>query len=111
MRKLAMTVYGKNGRIYIGREVIRALGQPANVRLLVNREKDSIAVVPCTGEDAMSFPVPEPDKMMWICSKAFVGDILSACHLERGGNYSMEGTFSESAGAVIFDVRDSAVKM
>ena len=110
-RRMVISLYSDGGYIYIGREILHKLGEPDFITLLVNKEGTSIAVCPCEESEAMSFRTPDSDKIMRVCSKAFVRDILAACHLKYGYNYSVEGSYSENAGAVICDVSNSAARI
>lgn len=107
-----ISFYGGTRCVYLGRDVIRLLGKPAFVCLLVSDDRTKIALVPCEERHLMSFKVPENmfEKngrgQMRIHSKQFVESTLIGAGLDKEGTYRVTGIFENKHNAVIFCVSD-----
>ena len=105
--KLFISVKGSRDRIYIGKDVIRALGIPNYVCIKISENKSSLAILPGEEKEYMAFKVPEKlfagHKMDFtINSKSFVYDLLSLNGLDTTKNHTVQGIYSKAANAVIF---------
>lgn len=101
-----MTLQGKHNCICLGRELVRGLGTPAYVKLLVSENYDEIVFTPCNEKEVMSFKVPNQDNVhhmgMRICSKAFVHEVLERNHMDKMKIYAFYGTYMNGQTAVVF---------
>lgn len=105
--KLLISVKGGRNRIYIGKDVIRALGIPHYVCIKINENKSALAILPGEEKEYMAFKVPEKlfanHKIDFtIHSKSFVYDLLSLNGLDTTKNHTVQGVYFKNANAVIF---------
>jgi len=96
--------------IYVGKDVIRALGVPKHVCVLKGKDKQSIAIVPCRGKYPLSFAVPDDcltneNRKLRIHSIPFVDELLRANNLESGKTHSITGVYSSRINAVVFPLK------
>lgn len=96
---LNITVKGARNRIYISKDVIRALGIPPYVCIKVNEDMSSLAIQPGEEKEYMSFKVPEKlfdshKHEFTVHSKSFVYTLLSANKLDTAKNYPLCGICS-----------------
>lgn len=106
---LCIIVKGPRNRIYIGKDVIRALGFPAFICIKVNEDMSALAIQPGEEKEYMSFKVPERlfdnHKVEFtVHSKRFVYELLAANGLESTRNYPLCGVCSQLENAVIFKI-------
>lgn len=110
---LVITIKGPRNRVYIGKDVIRALGYPAHICIKINEEKSGLAIQPGEEKEYMSFKVPdrlfESHKVEFtVCSKRFVYDLLIANGLNPEMNYPLQGVCSQVDNAVVFKILANA---
>lgn len=110
---LVITIKGSRDRIYIGRDVVRALGKPQFVCVKVNADMSALAIMPSEEKEYMSFKVPE--KMFDVHnadfnmhSKIFVNTILTTNGLDPQQNHSLKGIYSQTDNAVVFKMKPDA---
>ncbi len=106
---LRITIKGPRNRIYIGKDVIRALEFPPFICVKVNEDMSSLAIQPGEEKEYMSFKVPErlfeSNKVEFtVHSKSFVHTLLAANGLDGQMNYPLMGVYSEPGNAVVFKV-------
>ncbi len=111
MLRPMLSIYGYRYRIYIGKDVIRALQCPEHICLKINESINSIAVMPSDSSEIMSFRVPEKyfhsrSSLMQISSKQFVCMLLEKNKLAVTGTYMINGTYSEMENACVFRLND-----
>jgi hypothetical protein len=105
-----ISIYGKKKGINIGKDVVRLLGCPSHICLLVNERSNAIAIQSCAENKAMSFKVP--DMLMnehWhfrIYSQQFIRTLMTANNMEQEKTYAIPGSYSERHNAVIFQMSD-----
>lgn len=109
--RIEISLSGKRKEIHISKDVVRLLGTPAYLCLKVNKERNSIAVMPCPGKEYMSFKVPKDIQFgnmvsMRVCSKPFVDLILDANGYKNNCTYQVSGAYSEKNNAVVFNMED-----
>ena len=95
------------GCMTIGKDVIRALGNPKYITFLVNWERLSIAILECHPRNNMSFMVPDyysSDVKFRIHSKPFVTQVSEACNLPFDRATRFKGVYNLEKKAVIFDL-------
>ena len=114
--KLFISVKGGRNRIYIGKDVIRALGIPHYVCIKINENKSALAILPGEENEYMAFKVPEKlftnHKIDFtINSKSFVYDLLSLNGLDTTKNHTVQGVYFKTANAVIFKFKTPAYAM
>ena len=95
--------------ISIGREVVRLLGTPKYVTLLMNWEERTMAVLACDEKTSTSFKVPEKfltdrNCNFRIYSASFVKEIGARWNIGREGLNRYKGSYSESLHAVVFQL-------
>lgn len=110
---LFITIKGNRDRIYIGRDVVRALGIPQYVCVKVNADMSALAILPSEEKEYMSFKVP--DRMfdahnadLNVHSKSFVNTILTTNGLDPRQNHSVKGVYAQNDNAVIFKLKPNA---
>lgn len=107
---LNITVKGARNRIYISKDVIRALGIPPYVCIKVNEDMSSLAIQPGEEKEYMSFKVPEKlfdshKHEFTVHSKSFVYTLLSANKLDTTKNYPLRGICSQLENAIVFKLK------
>ena len=109
--KIELSLQGTENRMSIGKDVIRALGNPSNVTFKVSDAYDSISVFPCDEDNVMSFRVP--DKLfvdqkcvMRINSKKFVHGIMKSNDLDISRTYTLTGEYIEDINTAVFSLTD-----
>lgn len=104
-----MTLQGKHECICLGRELVRGLGTPAYVKLLISENYDEIVFTPCNEKEVMSFKVPNQNNTyrmgMRICSKAFVHEVLERNHLDKTKTHAFYGTYMNGQTAIVFPLK------
>lgn len=104
-----MTLQGKHECICLGRELVRGLGTPAYVKLLVSESYDELVFAPCNEKEVMSFKVPNQNNVhrmgMRICSKAFVHEVLERNNLDKMKTYAFYGTYLNGQPAIVFPLK------
>lgn len=111
---LSITINGKQNAIRISKNVIKALGNPKYVCLRVNNNYSSIAILPCSSGDPLSFKVPDEfiskaKSDFRIHSKCFVRSVFTGSRFDVDLSYVFIGTFLEKNNAVVFET--STVKI
>ena len=109
-QRLPISILGRENGILIGRNVILKLGVPNCVCILKGTDKESIAIVPCTEKQPLSFKVPEDfigarNRKMRIYSQAFAQELLMANDLDPAKTHRIYGEYSEAHNAVIFPLK------
>lgn len=108
---LNITVKGARNRIYISKDVIRALGVPPYVCIKINEDMSSLAIQPGEEKEYMSFKVPDQlfeshKHEFTVHSKSFVYTLLSANNLDTTKNYPLRGICSQLENAIVFKLKD-----
>lgn len=107
-----ISMLGKDHVIAVGKDVVRALGNPDYVCLLMNDAKNRIALQVCDARHPMSFKVPmgvlKGDKhcTFRIYSMDFTGNLVERYQLDRNVRYSLDGWYVEEYHAVVFPLKD-----
>lgn len=109
-QRLPISILGRENGILIGRNVILKLGVPNYICILKGTDKESIAIVPCTEKQPLSFKVPEDflgarNRKMRIYSQAFVQELLAANDLDPMKTHRIYGAYSEAHNAAIFPLK------
>lgn len=109
-----ISIYGKKGRISIGRPLIRLLGSPTYVCLYQTTDLNSIALGPCEAKNHMSFKVSEnamkgTSHSFEICSIRYVKEIMRVNNLDCSKSYRISGTYLEEKGMATFKLSDAIV--
>ena len=101
----------KNGTTF-NKSVVQKLGGPLNVVLMVNKDARQFAIRPATSKDTVSMPFCAGEKrspsVRWN-SKEFLR-LLSGMmdwNLKEGNGFHVNGTYSSSDKAIIFDLNDA----
>ncbi len=115
-RNLTPKISVTEDRIYIYRDVIRLLGNPAFVCLLENEDRHSIAFSPCEESHAMSFRVPERLLAGEKCDfrihcKDFIAGLKERYHLTDEAKYIVLGKYVPEHNAVAFCFDDQPVNI
>lgn len=110
---LNITVKGARNRIYISKDVIRALGVPPYVCIKINEDMSSLAIQPGEEKEYMSFKVPDQlfdshKHEFTVHSKSFVYTLLSANKLDTTKNYPLRGICSQLENAIVFKLKPDA---
>lgn len=110
---LNITVKGARNRIYISKDVIRALGIPPYICIKINEDMSSLAIQPGEEKEYMSFKVPEKlfdshKHEFAVHSKSFVYTLLSANKLDTAKNYPIHGICSQLENAIVFKLKTDA---
>ena len=109
--KIELSLQGIENRFGIGKDLIRALGNPSHVSFRVTDAYDSISIFPCDEDYVMSFKVPEKlftDKkcVMRINSKKFVHGLMKANDLDVTKTYTLPGEYLEDINTAVFSLTD-----
>lgn len=104
---LIISLYGTSSSIHIYKDVIRVMGVPSFISFRVNKDMDSLMILPCEERDELSFRVPEdilfsPNRKMRIISMNFVGGLMIMNGMDTNRTYRVEGYYLESKNAVVF---------
>lgn len=108
---IEMSVQGARNCISIGKGVIRALGKPSHVSLMISDSNDSISVFPCDEDDVMAFRVPtklflDHKCVMRINSKRFVHGIMKSNNLDTSRTYTLSGEYLKDKNTAVFSLVD-----
>ena len=101
--------YSSDSYIFVGKDTIRALGNPEYITMLVNWDVPSVAIMECQPGDNMSFKVPSLSAKKYrfrIYAKPFIRRLA-----ESSGNSFLKavmfkGVYNLEKKAVIFDLSD-----
>ena len=99
---------GKEHVISVSRDLVRVLGKPGYVRILMNAAKNAIAFQACTEKELLSFKVPEKlfakghSSTFRIYSYLFVDEIIQKYHLDNNIRHTFTGSYVEKYNAVVF---------
>lgn len=107
---LNITVKGARDRIYISKDVIRALGIPPYICIKINEDMSALAIQPSEEKEYMSFKVPEQlfdshKHEFTVHSKSFVHTLLETNNLDTARNYPLQGVCSQLENAIIFKIK------
>ena len=109
-----MTLQGKSECIGLGRELVRGLGTPAYIKLLISENYDELVFTPCNEKEVMSFKVPNQNNAhhmgMRICSKAFVHEVLERNNLDKTKTHAFIGTYLNGQPAIVFPLKQEEKK-
>lgn len=108
----SITIDGKQYCINVGRDVIRALGNPDYICILESNKQHTIAITSCDDSVMPSFKVPErfPEdrmKKLRIYSQSLVIEIMRDYGLDSGHSYTLKGALDEKMNAVVFHLDES----
>ena len=97
------------GCISVGKDVIRALGEPRFISILKNDEKKTLLIIPCGENDSLSFKVPEDllentNKKLRIYSFRFVEDLRVMYGYSNIKIIRLIGVYDSSMRSVIFEL-------
>ena len=107
---LRISLSGPKAEIYVGKEIIRTLGEPKHVCILKGKDKKSIAITPCSEKMSLSFAVPDDcltneNRKLRIYSSSFVEELLQANGLIWGQTHIIAGKYAPSINAVVFPLK------
>ncbi len=110
---IEMTLQGARNCISIGKGVIRALGSPTHVTLMISDSHDSLSVFPCDEDDIMAFRVPvklfkDHKCVMRINSKKFVHGIMKVNDLDITKTYVLSGEYLADVNTAVFSLTEGA---
>lgn len=102
---------GKDKCVNVGKDVIRLLGNPDYISLILSEDGTGLAIYPCEERNLLSFKVPQSfltaDKVqLRIHSKQFVEGVLLSAGLNKDKTYRVKGTFSAEHNAITFQLSD-----
>ena len=97
--------------IGISKNVVRLLGLPSHVCLMVHADGSKIMIAPCEANDVMSFKVPEKLFTDHSCtfrlnSKQFVHSMMMANGMEPELSYIVPGSYNEKQNVACFDLKE-----
>jgi hypothetical protein len=106
-KKPKISIDGKSNCIYISKEVIKLLGTPEYVCILVGADKRKIAITACQEKHVMSYKVPASytERKLRVYSMGFTHALIQANHLDEEKTNVITGEYSEENNAVIFPVK------
>lgn len=109
-RKLRITIDTKCGILRIHRTVLKALGDPQYVRLLIDREAHEAAVQQANFTDRDRIEAPDYAKpyRFQINSKALTESLAHMMGWRQGAAYQVEGILGE--GLALFDLKRAVEK-
>ena len=107
---LNSTVKGPRDRIYISKDVIRALGVPPYICIKINEDMSALAIEPGEEKEYMSFKVPEKlfdshKHEFTVHSKSFVHELIMANGLDTTKNYPLRGVCAQNGNAILFKMK------
>jgi hypothetical protein len=110
-----LVVYYWENCIGISKDAIKALNKPKYISLRVNTKLRSIAIIPCTQNDPMSFEVPQKLFTDHRCcfrihSKAFKEWIQMLSGADNTRTYTIEGEYSEKNNLVYFPIGKARIR-
>jgi len=108
--RLNITVKGPRDRIYISKDVIRALGVPPYICIKINEDMSALAIEPSEEKEYMSFKVPEKlfddhKHEFTVHSKRFVHELIIANGLDITKNYPLRGVCAQNGNAILFKMK------
>ena len=111
MYPIEMTLQGAHCCISIGKDVIKALGKPSHVSIIISDSHDSLSVFPCDEDDVMAFRVPlklftDHKCVMKINSKQFVHGIMRTNQMDTSKTYVLSGEFLEEKNTAVFSLEE-----
>ena len=104
-----LTIDFCDGFLRVGKGVVKSLGTPCYISLMINDEKKILAVMAADKEGVMTFKVPEGfldinNKSFRIHSKGFVGIIAEMLNISKKVRIKLVGTYDVDMDAVVFDL-------
>lgn len=98
-----------DGFLRVGKGVIKSLGTPGYISLMINDEKKILAVMAADKEGVMTFKIPEGfldinNKSFRIHSKGFVRIIAGMLSISEKVRIKLVGTYDVNLDAVVFDL-------
>ena len=92
--------------ITIGKDIVKSLGFPTHVCIIINDKNKSFAIIPCEADDVMSFKVP--DKLLTdhhcvfrLHSKEFLLNLILKYDLNPNSVYECRGRYYPNVNAII----------
>ena len=108
-----ISIQGKEEAISIGREVVRALGNPLFIKMLVNEQYDGLLFTPCEEKEPMSVKVSfTQHSPVRIYSKGFVHDVLIRNNMDKSKThvlYGFYGKYLDNLPAIMFPIPDKTI--
>ena len=109
--KVEISLHGCQYTIGISKNVVRLLGLPSHVCLMVHADGSRIMIAPCEANDVMSFKVPEKLFTDHSCtfrlnSKQFVHSMMLANGMEPEMSYIVPGSYNEKQNVACFDLKE-----
>ena len=104
---ISISLKSDDSCITIGKDTVRALGNPEYITMLVNWEVPSVAIMECKPGDNMSFKVPNyvlENVRLRIHAKSFIKQLSEACNLPFDRATRFQGVYNQEKKAVIFDL-------
>lgn len=104
-----LTIMYADHEISIGREVVRLLGVPKFVTIIMNWDEGTMALLACDEKTTTSFKVPakflvDENCSFRIYSASFVNELEERLHISKDGRNYYQGNYSESLHAVVFQL-------
>ena len=111
-RNLCIFFSGDSECITVGKNVIRALKQPAYIGFRINKNWNSLIIFACNSKDQMSYKVPsklfeEKRHTVRVYSKSFVYNLIEVNDLDMNTNYMVPGKYLEDRNVVVFNLKDA----
>ena len=109
--KVEISFQGYRCSISISKNVVRLLGCPSHVCLMVHADGGRIMIAPCDADDVMSFRVPDrlfTDRhcVFRLNSKQFVHSIMTANGMEPELSYIVPGSYNGKQNVACFDLKE-----
>lgn len=104
-----LTIDFCDGFLRVGKGVVKSLGTPGYISLMINDEKKILAIMAVDKEGVMTFEVPEGfldigNKSFRIHSKGFVRIIAGMLGISEKVRIKLVGTYDADMDAVVFDL-------
>lgn len=112
---IKITLQGACNCISVGKGVIKALGAPSHVSLMISDNHDSLSIFPCDEDDVMAFRVPaklfvKHNCAMRINSKRFVHGVMNANNMDTTRTYTLSGEHIRDKNIAIFSLIEGVVR-
>jgi len=109
---IRISISGFRRAIFVGRGIVKVLGNPSHVGLKVNKDMTSIILFATQPSDPMSFRVPlnfgiKNGCLFKITSKQFVRQLTAKNGFDDNKNYTIYGYFIAEKGVAIFNMADA----
>lgn len=110
--KLKLSISGREGRIRIGKGVVKALGNPDFICIYVSTESDALMVRQCKQKEFLSIKVKKNDNStpkddLLLYSLQFTTELCVNNEWNPNYTYQMHGIYDKNHNAVVFQYKDA----